>query len=118
MKELKIEDLEYMSELIPNDSNLKKSLEILSSSINDWPTSINNIDEFEKQVKMLINNEINERNINLFLSEFSALQLSNQAWKIEAISELVDIFHYYPNNISFKEIIINIQKELENYVQK
>lgn len=115
MKTLTLLDLENSREIIPDENILKKCVDQLLLSINDWPDPITNINEFENEIQKFIGKEINEKNINSRLSNLSTLELSLNAWKIESLSELVDVFSYYPSHSTLKEIIQDIQKQIENY---
>lgn len=86
-------------------------IEILLSSINDWPNSIVIVEDFEVEVRNVIGGEVTRKRLEIFLSK---IDLSKNAWQAESLIQLIEIFNFYDIEISLKEIIMDLKQKLED----
>ena len=102
---LSIKEIEKLitKEHIP--TNTKKVLEIFLLSINDWPNTVDNLNDYELKIQRFINNTTTKSNIKSVLNN---IDFSKYAWQAESLYELLEIYNYFDENVSLKEIISNV----------
>ena len=66
-------------------------LNIFLSAINDWPISVESLDDYEAQVHEFINAVTLKRNIEVSINE---ADLSKNALQAESLSQIIGIFEY------------------------
>ncbi len=111
MKVLEINRLIEIQELNKVKTILLNLIEVLLNSINDWPNSIETLEDFEFEVRNVIGGEVVRKRLEIFLSE---IDLSKNAWQAESLSQLLDIFNFYDNEVSLREILIDLKQKLED----
>lgn len=98
-----------IEELLEHDKfsgEMKIIVEILLSAINDWPSTVNYLYDFDLAVQNFIMNIPTKKNIELALSK---MDVSKLAWEAESLSVLINVFNYFVKDISLKEILDNIK---------
>ena len=83
-------------------------IDILLSSINDWPNSIVSLDDFELEVRNFILAEPIKANIENVLK---SIDFNKCAWEAESLSQLLEVYNYIKENISLQEIINELQAQ-------
>jgi hypothetical protein len=111
MKALGINKLLEIQELNNVKSIISSLLEVLLNSINDWPDSIETLEDFELKVRNIIGSEVTHKRLEIFLSK---IDLSKNAWQAESLSQLLDIFNFYEDEISLRAILADLKQRLED----
>ncbi|MFM7023329.1 MAG: hypothetical protein ACKOXB_10145 [Flavobacteriales bacterium] len=88
----------------------EEQISALLNAINDWPNSLIHMEDFENDVSNFVGVEINRENLKYFISK---IDYSKNAWEAESLSQLIDIFQYYPDGKTLKEILKDIQVQIE-----
>lgn len=109
MINLKISKLIEIQELNKANIIILNLIEILISSINDWPNSVLFLDDFEKEVRNIIGGEVTRKRLEIFIPK---IDLSKNAWQAESLSQLIEIFNFYHNEVTLKEIIGDLKQKL------
>ena len=93
----------------PTDNNYRYAAKNLLEAFTDWPTD--NIEVFEmiSELKKEVQDKLTFDNISRFLK---TLKPSRDAWKMESLSSIIELFDLERNKIIDKEI------ELENILEK
>ncbi len=107
MQNIGIYELEKIQESESLNSFAKKAIDILLSSINDWPDTVFDLDSFETGVSDFIGGEVTKRKI-----KSTKVDISKDAWKAESLSQLLELFKLYDESLSLKKIIIKLKKYL------
>ena len=103
MRDLLVSDLEKM------DSDINEIAKALLIAVNDWPKQIFKLEDYESEVSIFIGQEPTAKTINLALM---TIDYTLHAWQAESLSELLNVFSLYEDNVSFKEIIVDLKKKL------
>lgn len=90
-------------------SRTREILTILLAAINDWPRPIVHLADFEKEVYRFIGNEMDRTKLKEVISK---IDCSKHAWEAESLSQLIEIYSYYDDKKSLKEIFDEIEKQL------
>jgi hypothetical protein len=93
----------------PSESEFKIAANFLKSAITDWPTDIPEPHVFINELKKEINASLTFDNLNSYRER---LRPEFNAWKMEAISELLELFDFDRTNNFDKEI------ELETIIER
>lgn len=88
-----------------------KIAHIFLAAINDWPAEVKSIEEFIAILKNELREELNEVNLKTYLNE---LKISTNAWKVESISELLDLYLYFYKNESLNVILNRLQHAISD----
>jgi hypothetical protein len=107
MQNIAIYELEKIQESDDISLFAKKAIDILLSSINDWPDPVFDLDSFETCVSDFVGGEATKRKI-----KSTKVDVSKDAWRAESLSQLLDLFKLYDENISLKKIILKLKKYL------
>jgi hypothetical protein len=103
MKYLFISDLEKMN------SDVKEVVDVLMLAINDWPNQVVKLEDYEIEVSKFIGQEATAKGITLALTN---IDYSVHSWQAESLSELLNVFNFYDDNVSLKEIIEGLKTKL------
>jgi hypothetical protein len=110
MKKINIVDLERILDKGEITDNLKNAISILLAAMNDWPNSLNSLEDFEYEVQDYIKGETKKINIEKKLK--SNIDFNKYAWEAESLSQLLEVYDYYKEDLSVKEIILLLRMEL------
>ena len=110
MMDLSIIDLEKMIEARKISDNIKIIIDVFLLAVNDWPNPILNLEDYESEVEKFINGITSKDEIEKTLSK---IDFSKNAWQAESLSQMLDVFQFYKNGISLKEIIEDLKIKLE-----
>lgn len=103
MKDLFISDLEKVN------SDVKEVVDVLMLAVNDWPNQVVKLEDYELEVSKFIGQEATAKAITLALA---SIDYSAHSWQAESLSELLNVFTFYDDNVSFKEIIESLKTKL------
>ncbi|MCP1995521.1 hypothetical protein [Flavobacterium sp. HSC-61S13] len=103
--------LEKVQESEKLTGTIKEVISILLVAINDWPTPIISLGDYEKDVYKLIGEEVSRKTMK---ESISNIDNSKNAWEGESLSQLIEIFNYYEEEKQLKEILKDIQGKIEN----
>ncbi len=81
---------------------LSQVFKIILSSINDWPTSVLTLYDYEMQVEGFINNRTTKINIEKSLK---AIDFSENSWQAESLTQILDVFQFYKSGYTLKKIL-------------
>jgi hypothetical protein len=96
MKELLVHDLELIN------YSKQEAVDILVKAINDWPTRIINVRDYEAEIRNFIGQPTTEKEIARALQN---IDFSINSWEAESLSQLLDIYTFYSKGLSLIEII-------------
>jgi len=102
MIKLFISDIEELLEKRHFSDNIKKVLEILLLAVNDWSNAVDSFNDYELEVQNFIKDTTTKNHIEKVLCD---IDFSKYAWQAESLSELLEVYDYFENGISLKEII-------------
>ena len=88
----------------------REILTILLAAINDWPRPIVHLADFETEIHHFIGNEMDRKKLKEVIS---TIDYSKHAWKAESLSQLIEIYSYYDDKKSLKEIFDEIEKQFQ-----
>lgn len=88
----------------------KEILTIILSAINDWPTPIASLVNFEEEIYKLIGERIEKKSMVDYISK---IDYSKKAWQAESLSQLIEVYNYYEENKLLKEIFNEIEENVE-----
>lgn len=108
---LSVNYLEKIQESEKITRTIKEIISILLVAINDWPTPIISLGDYEKDVYKLIGEEVSRKTMKEYISN---IDYSKNAWEGESLSQLIEIFNYYEEEKQLKEIFKEIQGKIEN----
>ena len=100
--EKKIENNEIPEEL-------SQVFKIILSSINDWPTSVLTLYDYEMQVEGFINNRTTKINIEKSLK---TIDFSENSWQAESLAQILDVFQFYKIGYTLKEISNEVKNKI------
>jgi hypothetical protein len=107
---MKLSELEFFLESNKIDTNDKEIINLFLTSINDWPNTINSINEYIIDVEKFTNQILTEENINYFIKK---LDISRYAWQAESLSQIIDVFKNYNKGITLNEIAIGLENKFK-----
>lgn len=102
--------LEKIQESEKVTADVKAIINILLAAINDWPNQIVSLIDYEKEVYKLIGEEIDKKKLEEFIS---IIDYSKNAWEAESLSQLIEVYNYYEERKSLKEILEEIKEKIE-----
>ena len=105
---LRIEELESRLELTGLKPQVKQLVEILVAAVNDWPTPVTTMEEYEVEVRLFLGNAVVRKNIEISRGQ---INFGNNAWEAESLAQLVDAFQFYPEGTTLPEIIDHVKTE-------
>jgi hypothetical protein len=76
-------------------------LQLFKKAITDWPEEVDSVDEFVDKVEVFISGETTLKNIREKASE----DVMRFAWQAESLSQICDIFNYYPRCKTLRDIL-------------
>ncbi len=92
------------------ETNSKAIAENLLEAINDWPKeNISEPNELISELKNQINNKLNFEN---FISYLKTLNVEKDAWKIESLNSILEIFRIETDEN------VDVEIELEKILKK
>ncbi|HEX2629197.1 MAG TPA: hypothetical protein VHM26_09300 [Chitinophagaceae bacterium] len=106
---LLIEDLIKAHELDGLSIVEKEQVSILLDSINDWPTNVPTLEDYENEIDKMAGDGSNKKILEHCLAQ---IDYSRDAWKAESLSQLLGIFNYFDEGQSLKEILKEIQQKV------
>ena len=96
------------------DEKTKSVIDIFVRSVNDWPSEVVNLDEFISQLEEFINGAATKLSLEAAMTK---LDLKNNAWEAEVITQVLEVYQYYDEGLSLSEIINALTNDLQR-VQK
>jgi len=113
-EKLEIEKLNVID--FSNEANVEvaKIVTIFLESINDWPTKVLTLDDYELNIEKFIKNETNFINIEYALKK---INYSSESWESESLYQIKEIFVYYKKGVNLKDIINDLKLRLKDKLQ-
>ncbi len=105
---LLIADIEELMEKGHFSTKSIAVIDILLSSINDWPNSIISLDDLELEVRNFILAEPIKASIENALKN---IDFNKYAWEAESLSQLLEVYNYFKEDTSLQEIINELRKQ-------
>lgn len=107
---LSVSYLEKIQESEKLTTIVKQILTILLTAINDWPSQLPTLVDFEKEIYKLVGEEIDKKGLENYVLK---IDYSKDAWKGESLSQLIEVYNYYEENKPLKEIFNEIKEKIE-----
>lgn len=101
---IKIEEMVEKEEFSTGMIPIIKALLIAA---NDWPEALDNLYDFEMAIQYFIKNTTTKNNIELATKNVNYL---NYAWEAESLSSIIEVFDYFEEGITLKEIIDKVMQ--------
>jgi hypothetical protein len=79
---MKISEIERTNEII----------NLLLSSINDWPKEVESLADFNNQLEKFIGDVSSLNNLKQMLK---SMDFNKNAWESECIFQIIELFHYF-----------------------
>ena len=92
------------------DKNTGKVIEILLAAINDWPSPVENLNDFKNQVSKTLGGPVTKEKIEACVDN---LNVVSDAWKIESLTQLLDIFSLNKKYSILEEFITDLNLKLD-----
>jgi hypothetical protein len=86
-------------------------VKILLAAINDWPNPIINLVDYENEIHELVGVEIDKKKMESYILK---IDYSKNAWEAESLSQLIEIYNYFDEKKTLKEILEEIKDKLVN----
>jgi len=104
--DLSISYLEELQKKRQFPTHVHELMAIFLASMNDWPTEVLTLADYEKEIYALFKDEGISRSK---LDEYgSKLDLRKQAWEAESLYQLLNVFNYYEDGKLLREIVHDI----------
>lgn len=107
---LSVGHLEKIQESEKIATVIKEILTMLLAAINDWPTSIASLIDFEQEIYKLVGERIDKKRLEDYISK---IDYSKNAWQAESLSQLIEVYNYYEDKKPLKEIFNEIKEKIE-----
>lgn len=108
-------DIYYLEKQLPTvgeNSSLGKVISIFLQAINDWRVAVFSVEEYLDAIKRFTNSELTKEGIETAVAQVS---VSNFAWEVESLAELMDVFKYYEAGISLEVIVADLREKLDGF---
>jgi predicted DNA-binding protein YlxM (UPF0122 family) len=106
---LYVTQMEKLKELGILNNDIKKVVDIFLSALNDWPDTVLTFDDFESAVHDMIKDTTVKKNIEEFLKR---VDLSKRAWEAESLSQIMEVYQFYNNDLTLKEIVDDLKTKM------
>jgi hypothetical protein len=111
MKKLNIDELEDRLDLNTINKEIKPVIEIFLAAINDWPEMANDLNDYEIQVRRFVNGETTKSQI---IKRKIEIDYSRHAWQAESLAQILEVFSFYEENLSLREIINDLESRIDS----
>jgi len=91
------------------NNEIEKVVNIFLLALNDWPDTVLTFDDFESVVHDLIKGATVKKNIEKFLQQ---VDLSKRAWEAESLSQIMEVYPFYDNDLTLKKIIEDLKTKM------
>lgn len=76
------------------------------SAMTDWPIGLDNTDDLLNALNEEIQNGLTKQNIENYNKKLSEnFGLPGNSWKAETVTNLLELFEYYPNSKTLDEVL-------------
>lgn len=101
----------------PTDNNYKSTVDNLLEAFTDWPTENIEVSEMIPELKKEVQDKLTFDNISRFLKTLNPIK---DAWKMESLSSILELFDFEQNKNVNKEIELEdiLEKITEHYRNK
>jgi hypothetical protein len=82
-------------------------IEMLLVAINEWPNPNITLEDYEKEVSEFLGGETTKKNIEKTLA---TIDLTQFAWQGKSLSQLLQVFKFYDDNMTLKDIFGRLAK--------
>lgn len=106
--------IQFLIDLVESDkipASIKCDVSCLLESINDWPNTVNDLDDFEKQLTENVQAELTIINLKNYAKE---LCVKNDAWKMEALGSLYRLYDQYAHGVVLHEILNPLKRSVDD----
>lgn len=93
------------------DQEVKEILYILVQSGNDWPVAVFTLADLIEDIENFIGGVSTKSNLTNALKN---VDISKNAWQAESIAQLLDLYNYYDDNFSLRDITNDIESKLNS----
>ena len=103
-----IEQLQKIGEKNNTPYEIKIAVKVFLLAINDWSKPIASLDEYEFLVQKFISSNTTKDNI---LTALESIDFRKNAWEGESLSQLIEVFDFFEEGLTLKEIIKKIKAQ-------
>jgi hypothetical protein len=103
-------NIEAIEEIIDSGLSTKDDAQILKiflAAVNDWPVNCSTLEEYADRVEETIRSLVTKQSLKNFLA---GVDFQKHAWQAESITQLLQIYEFYDERKSLKEIINDLGK--------
>jgi hypothetical protein len=106
---LYVSDIEqkFEDETISNET--REVVKILAAAINDWPEISLSVEDYESHLRKFIKGEVKRDSLKMALKK---INLNTDAWKAESITQAIEVFDFFKEGLSLKEIVDEVKIRL------
>jgi len=91
------------------ENNIREIVKIFLAAVNDWPSSLASLEDYEANIEKFIGSSTKKENIEFAIKNSD---LSQHAWQVESLTQVLVVFQYYKNNIDLNQIIKDLKSKL------
>ena len=113
MNKLAINKLEEIKKSKSANEKDEIIIDLLLAATNDWPTPILDLESYEVEVERFIGNKTTKENIE---NKLSKIDFSKDAWRAESLSQLIELFAFFPKSTSLRAIIAEMNSMFNSRV--
>jgi len=104
----RLEELVNLEKVTNDDASV---MNILLRAINDWPEPISTLAEYEGAIEKFVGGRTLRTNL---AKKPDSSDRRGESWKLESMTEVLDVFTYFPDKSSLKEIIDYLDEKYLN----
>ncbi|TJZ61986.1 hypothetical protein FAZ15_05595 [Sphingobacterium olei] len=109
-----IESLMSLTDSDKISISLSNDIQVILDTINDWPDPVESVDIFVELLSKSVGNRLTQINIEKYIL---GLDPKIDAWKKEALTQLMFLFPHHHSGVTLDEIFFEIQKELSAFYE-
>ena len=106
MSNLLVSELEKIQELDKISTVITEVVNTFLTAINDWSNPILELEDYELEVRNFIGASTSKVNI---VAALNKIDFSKNSWQAESLIQIVDVFQFYNEGMSLKEIIMDLK---------
>lgn len=110
--------LEYLEDIKESGKLTKITQELVTIivlAMNDWPSEVLSLADFETKIYTSIGEDLDKEKIEEYLIN---VDFTLNSWKAESICQLLEIYNYYDEGRTLKEIMKEIRDDLKVTFEK
>jgi hypothetical protein len=90
-------------------ANMQPIIGIFIGALNDWPVEILSIEDYLAQLELFIQTTATKETLEAALT---TLNFKTEAWKVESITQLLELYLYYDAQLSVQAILEDVKSKI------